>query len=211
MASLPFEIGFLLSTFVAVFVIVDPFAVIPIYIGITERFTDHERHTVCSKATLIASCILIAFALIGTGIFKMFGITLYAFQIAGGILLLLLGIAQLNADRRRVKTEEESESFERDDVSVFPLATPLLAGPGSISTVVLYASQAQGALQVSLLVVAIALALALSYALLRFAPRLLNFLGRTGLNLLTRIMGIMLVAIAIQFVINGLKTAFNLP
>jgi multiple antibiotic resistance protein len=141
----------------------------------------------------------------------MFGITLYAFQIAGGILLLLLGIAQLNADRRRVKTEEESESLERDDVSVFPLATPLLAGPGSISTVVLYASQAQGALQVSLLVVAIALALALSYVLLRFAPRLLNFLGRTGLNLLTRIMGIMLVAIAIQFVINGLKTAFNLP
>ena len=193
------------STFAAVFVIVDPFAVVPVYLTITEKLNYKEQLAVCRKAGLIATCLLLAFAFSGTSIFKLFGISLPAFQIAGGILLLLLGIAQLNANRRRVKQEEQTESLEREDVSVFPLATPLLAGPGSISTVVLLSSELKSVAAYVVLSLAIICALLATYFLLRFAPLLFRLLGTTGLNLLTRIMGILLTAIAIQFILNGLS------
>ncbi|MGE0174869.1 MAG: MarC family protein [Oligoflexales bacterium] len=210
MFALQKELSFLVSMFISVFVIVDPFAVIPIFIGITEKYTSTERTALSAKSCVIATVILVLFCLLGSSIFKVFGITLEAFQIAGGILLLLLGLAQLNAERRRVKKEEESESLDRDNISVFPLATPLLAGPGAISTVVLLSSKANNFWQMFLLIVAVALSLFCAFLLLRSAHLLLKVLGRTGLNLLTRIMGILLVAIAIQFIINGVKTAFNL-
>lgn len=183
----------------------DPFAVVPVYLSITEKLTHKEQLAVCKKAGLIATAILLAFAFTGTSIFKLFGISLPAFQIAGGILLLLLGIAQLNANRQRVKLEEKTESLEREDVSVFPLATPLLAGPGSISTVVLLSSDLTSLSAYVVLVLAIICALLATYMFLRFAPLLFRVLGTTGLNLLTRIMGILLTAIAIQFIINGLS------
>jgi multiple antibiotic resistance protein len=139
----------------------------------------------------------------GEGIFRLFGISIPAFRIAGGILLLLLGIAQLEAHRERVKTEEENESYSRDDISIFPLATPLLAGPGSISTVVLQSSEVHGPLQNALFLLAIACVFIVTYFLLKSAPHLYRLLGKTGINLVTRIMGIILTAIAIQFIIDG--------
>jgi multiple antibiotic resistance protein len=142
------------------------------------------------------------------GIFRIFGITLPAFQIAGGILLLLLGIAQLNSSRSRVQPEEQYEGMARDDISVFPLGMPLLAGPGAISTVVLFASEARGIGQMTGLLVAIAGALVASHLTLKGAPLLYKVLGRTGLNLLTRIMGVILTAVAVQFILNGILGAF---
>ena len=121
-----------------------------------------------------------------------------------------MGLAQLAADRTRVRPEEAEESREREDVSVFPLATPLLAGPGAISTVVLLASKQESKLGVFALVCAVAVALAASYFMLRFASVLYRVLGKTGLNLLTRIMGIILTAIAIQFMINGVLAVVKL-
>ena len=152
--------------------------------------------------------ILLIFAFSGTTIFNIFGISLPAFQIAGGILLLLLGIAQLNANRRRVKYEEKLESLEKEDVSIFPLAMPLIAGPGAISTVVLISSQLKRFHEYIILGLSVSAAVFSTYLILRFAPRLFRFLGTTGLNLLTRIMGILLTAIAVQFIINGLTEVF---
>ncbi|WP_141734554.1 MarC family protein [Oligoflexus tunisiensis] len=192
------------STFTALFAIVDPVAVIPVYLSLTDRYSAHERAAVSLKACGIATVILCVFAITGEGIFRLFGISIPAFRIAGGILLLLLGIAQLDAHRERVKTEEENESFARDDISIFPLATPLLAGPGSISTVVLQSSQIHGPLQTTLLLIAILLVFVATYFLLKSAPHLYRFLGQTGINLVTRIMGIILTAIAIQFIIDGI-------
>jgi multiple antibiotic resistance protein len=121
--------------------------------------------------------------------------------------LLRLGLAQLSADRTRVRPEETAESRDRDDVSVFPLATPLLAGPGAISTVVLLSSkEPPTALRTVYVVLAILAALFLSFLMLRFATKLYQVLGKTGLNLLTRIMGILLTAISIQFIINGITS-----
>ena len=204
------QLAFIASTFVAVFVIVDPFAVIPIFLSITEGNSKGEREAACTKAALVAMGILTAFALLGTKLFGIFGISLEAFQIGGGILLLMLGIAQLSADRRRVKAEEAKEAEERDDVSVFPLAIPLLAGPGAISTVVLMSSKGDDIIDLVSLVAAIGGAIVASYLLLRSAPAIQKALGKTGLNILTRLMGLMLVAIAVQFIINGIKSAFNI-
>jgi multiple antibiotic resistance protein len=204
------ELSRVANLVLAIFVIVDPFAVVPVFLSITEHADSRVRERTARKASLIAFAILAFFALFGLILFDFFGITLPAFQIAGGILLLRLGLAQLAADRTRVRPEEAEESLARDDVSVFPLATPLLAGPGAISTVVLLASKQESKLGVTSLVCAVAIALVASYFMLRFASVLYRVLGKTGLNLLTRIMGIILTAIAIQFMINGVLAVVRL-
>lgn len=195
----------LLNTFIAVFVIVDPFAMVPVYLILTERYTADAVVYTRRKATLVAFGILATFGVTGLSVFNLFGITLPAFQIAGGILLLILGIAQLNATRTRVKPEETNEGMDREDISVFPLGTPLLAGPGAISTVVLYSSQMKGVTGTVQLILAITLALLCSFLVLKGAHLLYRVLGRTGLNLLTRIMGLILTAVAVQFIINGVR------
>ncbi|MBC7661989.1 MAG: MarC family protein [Chitinophagaceae bacterium] len=197
------------SSFTALFAIVDPFALIPVFLTMTDRFSSGERRHVCSKAAIVASCILLSFAVAGEGIFHLFGISIPAFQIAGGILLLRFGIEQLSADRERVKREEETESFERRDISIFPMATPLLAGPGSISTVVIRASQIKSPLEELLFLLSIICVFIATYFLLRSAPYLYRLLRRTGLNLLTRIMGIILTAIAVQYIIDGLTAVWH--
>jgi multiple antibiotic resistance protein len=196
---------YIFSTLVAIFVVVDPFAVVPVYLSVTARFTPEEIKHTRKRATLVASGVLITFAVTGMSIFKIFGITLPAFQIAGGILILLFGIAQLNGTRARVKPEERLESLEREDVSVFPIGTPLLAGPGAISTVVLLATQAKSPWRIVGLVVAIMGAMAVTFWVLKGAGMLLRVLGQTGLNLFTRLMGIILTSLAIQFIINGIQ------
>ncbi len=201
------ELSFILASFVAVFVIVDPFAVIPVYLALTDRFSREERRTIRLKASLIACAILGAFGVSGMAIFDVFGITIPAFQIAGGILLLQIGIAQLNAKRARGRGIKQIEVQEREDISIFPLATPLLAGPGAISTVVLASSKSQGVLRHVELTVAIFLVMVATYIILKAAPILYRFLGETGLSLLTRIMGIILTAISVQFILNGIKGA----
>ncbi len=197
------------SSFTALFAIVDPFALIPIFLAMTDRFSQLERRHVCLKAALVATCILLTFALAGERIFHLFGISIPAFQIAGGILLLRLGIEQLSADRVRVKSEEERESFERNDISIFPIATPLLAGPGSISTVVIRASSIKSFPEELVFMLSIVSVFLLTYSLLRSAPYLYRLLRRTGLNLLTRIMGIILTAMAVQYIIDGLTTVWR--
>ena len=199
-----------MSAFSALFAIIDPFAAIPIFLSLTDRYTEAERSHVVKKAVIIACGTLILFALTGESIFHLFGISIPAFRIAGGILLLKLGVEQLNAQRERVKLEEENESYAREDISIFPIATPLLAGPGAISTVVLQASQASGWVASAFFVLAIVLVFVVSYLLLKSAPYLFRVLGQTGLNLLTRIMGIILTAIAVQFIIDGIVSVWRL-
>lgn len=187
--------------------IVDPFAAVPVFITLTERFGEHDREGIRRKATLVALAMLLTFAVSGLGLFQLFGITLPAFQIAGGLLLFLLGIAQLNAAQKKVTSAEAVESRERDDVTIFPLATPILAGPGAISTVVLLSTKASSPLRRIELMVAVVVCLVACYAVLRSATYLQRLLGTTGLNLLSRVMGIVLCAVAVQFVLNGLREA----
>lgn len=203
------EWAFLTGAFVTLLFIIDPFATVPVYLTLTERFSSDDRKHIRRKATLIAGAILLSFAVAGMRFFALFGITLPAFQIAGGLLLLLIGVSQLNANRRKVNSVEEDEGLSRDDISVFPLATPLLAGPGAISTVILLATKAQGVLRTAELMLAVSACMAVAFWVLKASGYLFKWLGNTGLNLLSRIMGIVLTAVAVQFMLNGLHDALQ--
>jgi multiple antibiotic resistance protein len=201
------EWAYLTGACVTLLFIVDPFAAVPLFLTLTERFNRRDQQIVLAKATLIALCLLIVFAVSGMKIFELFGITMPAFQIAGGLLLLLTGIAQLNANRRKVSVSEEGESHSRDDLSVFPIATPMLAGPGAISTVILFSTKASSILRLTELILALCMVSAATYWVIRSGTALQRLLGNTGLTLLSRIMGIVLTAVAVQFILNGLKVA----
>ena len=201
------EWAYLTGAFVTLLFIIDPFAAVPVFLTLTQRFSVEDQHHIRLKATLIALLLLIGFAITGTKVFELFGITMPAFQIAGGLLLLLIGISQLNAARRKISPTEEGEGLSRDDISVFPLATPMLAGPGAISTVILFATTAPSHLRLVELVLAVCGVMAVAYLVLRSADMLQKVLGNTGLTLLSRVMGIVLTAVAVQFILNGLMQA----
>lgn len=199
------EWAYLTSALITIFFIVDPFAAVPIFLTLTERYNATDRMLVIRKACLYALGILGFFALTGMKFFSLFGITLPAFQIAGGLLLLTVGMGQLNHVKKKVSSEEQNESLHRDDITVFPLTTPLLAGPGAISTVILFASEAQSWVRTVELLIALAICLVGCYLVLVSSRFLNKVLGKTGLNILSRIMGIVLTAIAVQFVLNGVR------
>ena len=152
---------------------------------------------------------LVAFSTLGTWILRFFGITTQAFQIAGGIIFFGIGWEMLRAQRARVSPEEESEGVEKEDVGIVPLGMPLLAGPGSITTVITLNAQAGSVLEHAAIYIAIALVLGIAWATLTAAPAVTRRMGSTGMNVLTRIMGLIVMVIGAQFVINGVTTVLR--
>ncbi len=207
-ASLVAVIKFSLFAFTSIFFLVDPFAVIPSFLAITLDADESERRGMARRAAWTCFIVLTSFALAGSLIFKLFGITLPAFKIAGGIVLLFIGLDMLQARRSATnETEgEKQEGREKEDVGVIPLGIPMLAGPGSISTVMVLMGEsgAEGWWQTIPVFVAIAVTAFASYAVLAGADRVRKYLGETGIRIMMRFMGLLLVAVAIQFVINGL-------
>lgn len=202
-------ISYVFNTIVSIFVMVDPFAAIPVYLVLTERFTPVDVKKTRRKAILVATGILIAFALIGVAILNFFGISIDALRIAGGILLLKISLESLGGNVEKIKDDEESESLHRDDISVVPMAMPMLAGPGAISTIVVQSTRGNTWANMGLLLLAILVVMSATYFCLKSSQHLYRVLGKTGLNLLGRIMGILVAAIAIEFIITGLKDAFQ--
>jgi multiple antibiotic resistance protein len=171
---------------------------------LTARFRQEDQRAIRRQAILVSVGILLLFSITGLRALQFLGITLPAFQIAGGLLLVVLGLEELNVRRTRMESEEQHESLERDNIAIFPLGTPLIAGPGAISVVILYSSKAAGVFDKLVLVVAILSVSMIVYLCMVSAPLLYRILGRTGLNLLTRLMGILITAVGIQFILNGL-------
>lgn len=198
--------NFLLSVIVTLFIVVDPIALAPVFIALTEPMTDRQRTHVAKRAVLVAAGIMVAFALIGHPLLQTLGISLHAFYIAGGILLFLIAIDMLFArpSRTRETPEEAREGLTASDVSVFPLAIPIMSGPGSMATIVLFMSQAGGdVLKIGAVGIALAVALASSFAVMSLSTRLMKVLRKTGIAVIGRVMGVILAALAAQFVING--------
>jgi multiple antibiotic resistance protein len=168
---------------------------------------EHRRRTAL-RAALAAGIVLAAFGALGGLIFRVLGISLGAFRIAGGVLLFLLANDMLRAQpsRQRTSPEEEAEGVDRPDASIFPLAIPMLAGPGATSTVMVLVSRAARAWEYLVVFGAIALTALVSYGLLRSAIQVERRLGRTGMNVLQRVMGLILAATAVQFVLEGIST-----
>jgi multiple antibiotic resistance protein len=199
---------FALVTFTSVLFIVDPIAVVPTYLVITQGQTPAQRRKTASRACIAAVILLVTFAAVGRAIFDLFGITMPAFRIAGGLILWLVAMDMLRGTRSTQEGMPEiSEATVKEDVAITPLAMPMLAGPGAISTVMVLSGQARTTPQAAAVYGSILLALLIAWATLRAAERLVLRIGQTGIRVMTRIMGLLLAAIAVQFVITGVREA----
>src|SRR5436309_10585992 len=203
-------LSFSLLSLSAIFFVVDPMGAIPIFIAMTRNDPPEKRRDMARRAAIAAFFVLTTFAVAGTLIFKVFGVTLGAFKVAGGVLLLLTSIEMLRAQpqRSRGTPEETQEGFEKEDVAIFPLAIPLLAGPGSIATVTALMGRAGSPIFMLPVVMAIAVTCFASYLMLCAAGRISRLLGVTGITVMNRVIGLIIGAIAIQFVFDGIKDSF---
>jgi multiple antibiotic resistance protein len=190
----------------SIFFLVDPFAALPTFIAITAGSDKARRRRMARKASLTALIFLSAFALAGQYIFKMFGITLPAFEIAGGVILLLIGLDMLEA--RRSPTQETSgdaeEAVSKEDAGIVPLGIPMLAGPGAIASVMVLVGQAQNRWQMVSILGSIFVTAMICYFVLGNSDKVARALGETGIRILVRIMGLLLVALAVQYFVNGM-------
>jgi multiple antibiotic resistance protein len=206
-------LSFALVTFPAVFFIMDPLGLLPIFVAITANDSSEKRQRTARRATLIAFGLMTFFTLFGSFVFKLFGISMSALKIAGGILLLMTATDMLRAQpsRTRSSPEETHESEAKEDVAVVPLAMPLLAGPGSIATAMVLAARGPHWTYAIPVVISIGVTCIITYLLLRAAGRLNRLLGTTGIAVLERIMGLLLAAIAVQFVADGVMMFLASP
>jgi multiple antibiotic resistance protein len=194
-----------ISTFGLVFAIIDPFGYVPVFLSMTAADTVERRRAMLKKACVAAFGVLAVFTLLGNHILLFFGISIPALQISGGLILLAIGFEMLKVSpvAEKLTLPEESEGRAKEDISIVPLAIPMLSGPASISTVVVLSSKAHRVVDYCVILISILVTLAFTYLILRSATRVMNLVGRTGLNILTRVMGLLLCAMAVQFVING--------
>ena len=201
----------LVLIFTSILFIVDPFAVIPTFLAMTVRDSPEQRRVLARRGAWTCAITLIAFALGGSIIFKIFGITIGAFKIAGGVLIGLNALDMVQA-RRSLQREtpiETAEGIEKDDIGILPLGVPMLAGPGAISTVMVLALGAKSTAATVTVYVSIVLTSVITYFVLSGASMVERRLGQTGMRILTRLMGLVLSAIAVQFIIDGIKLSFR--
>lgn len=198
------DMAFLISAFTTLFVVIDPPAQTSIFLAITHEMDLQTRRRIALRACLTASLILILFAAFGEALLGFVGISMSAFRVAGGALLFLTAMDML-FDRRTKRRENSAEEEEHPDPSIFPLAIPLIAGPGAIATIILLAGQNPG-IEGLATVIAVMLAVMAILLVLNLNSHLLGrLLGKTGLNVVTRLLGMLLAALAVQFILDGLR------
>jgi multiple antibiotic resistance protein len=201
----------LFKFFVVFFVVVEPISLIPLFAGLTEGSTLRYQRNMAGKSTAIAVGICVLFALAGAKFLDVMGIELSSFRIAGGSLLFLISLEMVFArtSGARSTTPEREEAMKREDISVFPLAFPFMAGPGALATILLTAGEIWGKplLFAGFLVVVTAVLL-ICWLLMLAAPRLITVLGVTGANVMSRLSGMVLAALAVQFIIDGIRGSF---
>ena len=196
-----------LVAFSAIFFVVDPIAVLPIFLAMTANESPAQKRATALRAAITAGITLTVFAMAGSLIFRFFGITLGAFKIAGGVLLFLVALDMMQARQSRTKStpEEEREGIEKADVAIIPLAIPLLSGPGSIATVMVLMSRHTAFVYTIPVFVSIVLTTILTWLMLRGAEWIERRLSKTFMNVVMRVMGLILAAISVEFVIAGIK------
>ena len=201
----------LLLIFTSILFIVDPFAVIPTFLAMTVRDTPAQRRVLARRGAWTCAITLIAFAVGGSVIFKIFGITIGAFKIAGGALIGLnaLDMVQARRSQQRETPVETAEGIQKDDIGIMPLGVPMLAGPGAISTVMVLALGSKSVAATAAVYISIVLTALITFLVLSAASMVERRLGQTGMRILTRLMGLVLCAIAVQFIIDGIKLSFR--
>jgi multiple antibiotic resistance protein len=199
------------SAFVTFFVVIDPPGCAPIFAGLTNGVSAVHRRAMAVRAVLVASAILLGFALFGEPLLKALGISLNAFRIAGGIMLFLIALEMVFEKRteRREDRAEKIRAEEPTDISIFPMAMPMIAGPGSIASVMLLMSQSNGLTASAVVLAAMASILALTLLALLIAGPIMRIVGARIEAVVSRLLGVLLAALAAQFVIDGLRASFS--
>lgn len=200
---------FFLVAFSAIFTIVNPLGAVGPFLAMTARDPLEKRNSTAQRACILAAIVLAVCTAAGGFLFQFLGITLPALKIAGGALLFLVAIDMLNARESGSKatSEEREEGALKEDIAIFPLGIPLLSGPGAMISVFILVDKAKAPVEVMFIYLSIFVTMALAYIILRQATRLAKLLGATGINVLSRVMGLVLAAIAVQFMLNGLIEA----
>lgn len=201
------ELPALIAAFTTLFIIIDPPGLAPVFIALTQGMSATQRRAIAIRACLVAASLMMVFLILGEAVLGFIGISMDAFRIAGGILLFLTALDML-FQRRQARREDnaaEGQAEHHDDPSVFPLALPLIVGPGAITTLILLAGEAQGPADLGAIAGVVLAVLAIVFLAFLAAPAIERALGKTGLNIVTRVLGMLLAALAVQFVLDGLR------
>ena len=206
------ELPALITAFTTLFIIIDPPGLAPIFLALTQGMTPAQRRAIGLRACIIAGVLMLVFLFLGEAVLGFVGISMPAFRIAGGILLFLTALEMLFQRRqaRRADNAAEGAAEHHDDPSVFPLALPLIVGPGCITTIILYAGQATGPADFAAIAGVLFVVLCLVFLFFVISSPTERLLGATGLNIVTRVLGMLLAALAIQFILDGVRQSFGL-
>jgi multiple antibiotic resistance protein len=204
------ELSFFITSFISLFVIIDPSANVFPYLALSASYSREAARDLAWRACLYSFFILASFIVIGRLILEFLGISLPAFQIAGGVILFRIALDMLQGRGHfdRLDTSSSLNVADYRDVALTPLAVPLLSGPGAISTILVLTSRAQTRLEDLLILLSLTIIMVITYVLFRFAEQFLGLLKESGLRLLTRLMGLILAALAVEFVLQGIRAAF---
>jgi multiple antibiotic resistance protein len=200
-------ITFLLAAFVSLFTIINPFSTASVFHLLSKGNTKKENRRIAKRATLTAIIILVFFVFLGDYVLRIFNISIEAFKIASGILVFGIGYSMISKDKRHFRSdEEEKHAKEKDDISVIPLAIPMLSGPGAIATALVLMENAEGnIISIVSIIASIVVVCLIAYFLLIEAHRMDKYLGKTGINVIDKILGLIVLVIGIQFIISGLQ------
>ncbi len=199
------DTAFLITGFVTLFVIIDPIGLTPLFVALTQGMATKQRKNIALRAVVVAFFLLSLFALFGEAVLGFVGISMPAFRIAGGLLLFLTALDMLFQRRTKRREDQAEEEDHHNDPSIFPLGIPLIAGPGAIATMILLAGQKPGILGFALTIGVMISVLLIAFLLFMTAGWLERALGKTGINVVTRLLGMLLSALAVQFVLDGLR------
>lgn len=198
------DTAYMITAFVTLLVVIDPIAIAPLFLAMTPNMSSAEREKIARRAVLVAGLILIVFALAGEAVLDFIGISLPAFRVAGGILLFLTALDMLFERRTKRREDTYEADPDHEDPSVFPLAIPLIAGPGAIASVILLIGRKPGGEGLVIILGMTAIILLIMYIMLRLSSRLERAMGKVAINVFTRIFGMLLAALSVQFVLDGL-------
>ena len=202
---------FLILSIISLITLINPVGIIPTYLNIIESFNDKEQKEITFKACIVAFILLLIFAIMGTFIFNFFNLTIYAFKIVGGILFFRIGLNMVESKISRTKStpQEEKEALNKEDITYTPLGIPLIAGPGAITSVMILSEGVVSTPEKILFVLAIAICIIITYIILSASKKMSRMIGTTGIRVIQRVMGIILMAIVVQLIFNGLHLAFE--
>ena len=209
--SLNIELQYLLFCLSTLFTVVNPLGITPIFAAMTERFSNADQIRIARKGIITGSTVLVIFTLLGSFIFRFYGITVEAFQIMGGIIFFRSGLRMLDAQvgRSRTTQSERDEFKDSDELAISPIGVPLITGPGAITGVVILSGKGSSDFSIITLLFAVIITMTLFYWILRAGNVLAKRIGITGMRVIERMMGLILMVIAVQFIINGLETIID--